>query len=127
MNPRRLALVLCAMAELCSAADARGLLETARNEQAQFRRMEAIRLLSRAFSLAPNDPAVLREYAALTPEPRLESALLHRMIRLDATPGLWRDEASARLQIQSRLRDRPVNHLVSSYVPYTVRMKVAPS
>jgi hypothetical protein len=124
MGKRRLAFVCWATAGLCLANDPRSLLEQARTERAQFRRTDAIRHLSEAFSLAPDDPAVLREYAAATPESSLEPALLRRLIGLETTPRDWRNEALARLAVRTRLGDRVVNRLVSEYVPYRLPMKI---
>ena len=124
MDGRRLVCAWWAAAGLCLATDTRSLLEQARAERAQFRRMEAIRHLSEAFSLAPDDPAILREYAAATPETGLEPKLLRRLIGLETTPRDWRDEAIARLAVCSRLGDRVVNRLASEYVPYRLPMKI---
>lgn len=98
-----------------------------RLDRLEFRRAAAIEHLSAAFELAPEDPAVIREYAAVTPDPRLETALLRRLVRLERVPDGWLQEAKARLEIRSRLGGRPINRLLSPYDSYQLKMPVGHS
>ncbi|MFN7919726.1 MAG: retropepsin-like aspartic protease [Bryobacteraceae bacterium] len=90
----------------------------------QFDRAGALRHFSAAFELAPDDPAVLREYAFATPARSLESALNQRLLRLPNSPEHWKSDAQARAEVLRRLGGRAVNELKSPYERHEIRMPV---
>jgi Aspartyl protease len=106
-------------------ASARALVGLAIAEQASFLPALAVEHLAQAFQLAPDDPSVVREYAAATPDLRLESALLHRLTRLASTPRVWTEEARARLLLLDLLDGRTVHHLSSAYTSHRLKLSVA--
>lgn len=108
-------------------ASPRGLLGLALAEQAAFLPGPAQEHLSRAFLLAPNDPTVVREYAAAAADARLETALLNRLVRISSTPAAWAEEAQSRLALLAGLAGKPIHQLQNPYVPYRMKLGIARS
>jgi hypothetical protein len=92
----------------------------------EHRRLQAARLLGRAYQLAPNDFATVRNYAAAASDPSLENVLLQRLINLPAAPPAERDKAQSRLARRQRLSGRLLNELLSDYSAYMLPMPVGP-
>ena len=104
---------------------ARAYLGLAKLDQLQFRRRTARALMERAYSLDPEDPEILRIYAALARTPAEEIALLKRYLEHGAQESRKELEmAAARIQVLSRLHGRETAVLESPYAPY--RLKLIP-
>ena len=99
-------------------------LAAGRSARMAFDRARALHHYSAAFAAAPDDTAVLTEYAALTPDRALEVALLRRLLRLEPAQ-LAIEEARQRLKFLARLGSRPVYRLESEYLPQEIRMPMA--
>ena len=93
----------------------------------EHRRLQALRHLARAYQANPNDPAVVRDYAAAVGDTKLEAVLQERLVRLPSTLPEDRERAVTRLSILQGLNGRIVNQLVSGYQLYRLRMPVAQS
>ena len=100
------------------------LLSQGRHHWAHFNGHDALQSFSAAFASLPDNPGVLIEYAAATPDRALEAALLTRLLRTGLGPD-HRLDAERRLSMLARLGDRPVHHLASPYTSYEIRMPVA--
>ncbi len=85
----------------------------------QFRRRAALQRVMTAYSLNPNDPDVVFAYSSMTPDPKLELALLQRFLELDAAASPEQREcAVGRLHFRQRLGERKLGILDSPYVRY---------
>ncbi len=96
-----------------------------RIDQIEHHRLAAKRNLARAYQGDPNNPKIVRDYAAAIEDPSIEEVLLQRLILLKATSPIDRDVARYRLEVRKRLAGRVVNRLVSPYHPYQLHMPVA--
>lgn len=96
-----------------------------RIDQIEHQRLAAKRNLARAYQGDPNNPNVVRDYAAAIDDPAIEEVLLRRLLVLKATSPTDRDVARYRLELRKRLAGRVVNRLVSPYRPYHLSMPVA--
>jgi len=103
----------------------RALAGLGRIDAAEHRRIQAEQNLARADQSHPQDPIVVKEYAAAVGHPSLEAVLLRRLINLPATPPDMRLYVQWRLTRQQHLAGRIVNQLRSPYQPYQLSMPVA--
>jgi len=91
----------------------------------EHRRRSAMKHLALAYQTNPNDPAVVRAYAAAAEDERLEGILLERLRQLPAASSEDKAHAGERLELLNRLGGRVINRLLSGYRAYHLRMPVA--
>jgi predicted aspartyl protease len=106
-----------------SSAIARAYLGLAKLDQLQSRRAAARARIERAYSLDPNDPEIMRAYAALALTPADEIAVLQRYIgRGPHESRKDLETAIARIQVLSRLNGRKTAILSTPYAPYKLKL-----
>jgi hypothetical protein len=95
-----------------------------RLDQLQFRRKSARERFARAYALRPDDPAVVRAYAAVAADPDEEIALLKRYLAVGAgEPREQLEEALGHLEYHRRLGARQVGVVASPYRKYRLRLE----
>jgi hypothetical protein len=91
----------------------------------EHHRESARRKLARAYQMAPNDPQIVRDFAASTDDKALEAVLLQRLLNLSATSDHDREVARTKLAIHRKLAGRATNVLLSGSHSYRLRMPLA--
>jgi predicted aspartyl protease len=122
--------------------EARALYESAVSQQSRYapalaglgridliehHRHSALSKLALAYQIAPNDPEIVRDFAAASDDVALETVLLQRLINLPSTSPRDREFAQFHLAFHRKLADRRTHLLLSPYQPYLIRMPLAVS